>query len=339
MLEINRYELAKNLAELRNANGFSCKHIAKVMHVTPAAVTLWEKNGEIKTEKLYALAKFYDQKIEDIISGNLTKKSEFEITPNLSVFDKHDFSDLQNANKHELFVYLYEMNEVKKFLFKKMDDYVENKLEKKEVDIFSMCNRLLNLDYTFSNVKLDDATLYSAFQYLASNFKGKEREYEFSKVLQFRFQFNVMDLFDLNKYNLSRMLIKILSPMDRNKILTVRLKKLRQENIDIKDDFTTKELLKAGAQVIYESTDFLDNQDELVLDYIEGDIIENEKLTKAARILCNDYPNNEDYDEWFYRHSWKSLNLNEADVLVNDYETSRVKAIVNDNFGLNEKTL
>ncbi len=61
--------LAIRIASWRTAKGLSQRQLATILDVSPSAVSLWEKGGELRVKNIEALAKTFGISVQKLCFG------------------------------------------------------------------------------------------------------------------------------------------------------------------------------------------------------------------------------------------------------------------------------
>ena len=292
--------IGKSIRFLRESYSLSQIELANYFNVTKAAVSQWENGQGIKTENLFDLASFFRVKIEDMISFNamelyksLNKDYVEEIKKQYLVHSHSPFMSITKTNKDEIKEYLGEVARLHYLYIQHVYQFIES----------SECYESKRVLVAFISYYQNQNEIYSFLEH-PQKYKelgGECLDHFIHQTFLFNLDIEPMLILKSEDEELIKPLLRILTPLQRDRVFTDYLKTLNEKEIE--HSTILKLLDKENSWALFSEDDFQEDVFEGDVSWFEGGIYEDYRKEEAEELIDKMKSNHQnaidlDYDDY-----------------------------------------
>ena len=331
---MNNSQTGALLKELRSEYNYTIEELARLLGVSKAAVSKWEKGRDISTEHLFALAKFYNVKFSELYAGIADKENDSSFWRrhyDLSKYEPKGELTYENINAFKEFY--NHCNMVKKRFFELLPQWANGRLSENQIEEFNFIKKYFKFDAAFyrwkkNNICLsDDNQVEKAFIIeTINNFKDpveKKYQWEITKLYDFIFDRKSNVIARSGSNQALAALLSTFSQVEKDCYLYNLHTEKNKTVAEIEQLPNLKVILDSGANVLYKKEEKWNFEPEL-LEKFEGSPVEIDQS------VFYKYPYNKygrEGDKYILRH-WKEFSYDEYMGFVDKAGTDRLKDIV-----------
>lgn len=338
MTNLDYEKMGKLIEKLRNDLGMTVAELANVMGVSNASVTQWEKGKKrCSVENLGKLAEFFNVSIEEIIEGKLHNEGTLDYLKRNFDLEHFNVDELiKNKKVNCLYEYLSRCVSIKWRYWELLPRWSRNELSEGEAEEFNFIKQYFWLDKKVMNCKyetqyfhdsnngVEDSSLkecvrgyFESLEYLPK----EAHEWEISKLIGYKFNIKPIEVIKLGDTDCIGLMLNLCNQQYKDELVALNIK--GKTSLDLTDNKSICNLIWNGGNCVYRFIEFAPViWDDELLEYIEGEIVEDKERTNAweycIRPGYNFNGNPQIYD---YVDEWKTMSYAEYQKTIMEKKT------------------
>ena len=285
------------IKELRIKSGLTAVQFSRVMGVSKASVSKWENDELPGINKLYEIARFFRVTVQELLNGTLDageSDTRLEDSYDLSSFDIKKL--IEDKNEEQLVAYYQKCHNILSVFLRLLPLLAYSKLTAEEIEEYKYLLKYVSFNEDIITYKHNYYLMYgrgiepeqvlAINRFFESNKKlsKAEKEWEIRKIILFKPELRLSDLFKNNMVKPFIEAFKLLSQQGKDVLLTSILKQRTNKIYSFRDEFVFA-MVNGGARVLKaEGPSTAEMWDEEIVKSYSG------KITKMDVLQDKYYP-------------------------------------------------